>query len=131
MIERLLIALALAVALFGLYRLVQTRHRARASAQWRRREWDGNGQPSLLYFWSQACSPCVAQGHYLEQLPPQMVNRVKLEKIDAEAHQEMAASFGVFTLPTILFIDRQGSVRHVNYGLTDTNKLISQLESVL
>ena len=88
-------------------------------------------QPALLYFWSRQCVPCVTQAQFLQQLPQQMLQQIKIEKIDAEEEQEMAARYGVFTLPTTMFVDRQGSVRHVNYGLTPVQKLVGQLESVL
>lgn len=126
MIERIVISLALMALLVVAYSAVRRWHLRRASLSADRSE-----QPALLYFRSDTCAPCVTQARFLQQLPDQVARQIKIEKIDAEKDRETAARFGVFTLPTILLVDRQGSVRHVNYGLTDARKLARQLESVL
>lgn len=131
MLERILISLVLIAFLVVAYRLFQARHRSRAEKAAGRQLFLANGQPSLLYFWSDDCAPCVTQAKFLLQLPEQVREQVRVEKIDAEKESETAASYGVFTLPTTMLVDRQGSVRHVNYGLTDVRKLTGQLESIL
>lgn len=131
MFERILISLALIILLLAAYGLFQARHRVRAQKAVRRQPIMANGQPSLLYFWSDDCAPCVTQAQFLRQLPEQVREQVRVEKIDAEKEPEMAAIYGVFTLPTTMLVDGQGSVRHVNYGLTDVRKLTGQLENIL
>lgn len=131
MVERLIIALALMVALLAIYQVVQSRHKARASAQVALVSDEVSRQPSLLYFWSEHCAPCVTQAQFLQQLPQQMMRHIHFERIDAEKEHETAARYGVFTLPTTMLVDRRGSVKHVNYGLIDARKLTSQLESIL
>lgn len=132
MTERILISLALIVALVVAYRWFQTAHLARIAARAPRRGNDGaSSQPALVYFWSNHCAPCVTQAQFLQQLPQSTMRHIQIQKIDAEVEQEMAASYGVFTLPTILLVDRHGNVKHVNYGLTDASKLANQLESVI
>lgn len=131
MFERILISLALIILLLAAYGLFQARHRVRAQKAVRRQPIMANGQPSLLYFWSDDCAPCVTQAQFLRQLPEQVREQVRVEKIDAEKEPEMAATYGVFTLPTTMLVDGQGSVRHVNYGLTDVRKLTGQLENIL
>ncbi|MFW6069110.1 MAG: thioredoxin family protein [Chloroflexota bacterium] len=131
MFERILISLALIILLLVAYGLFQARHRVRVQKAVRRQVTLAMGQPSLLYFWSDDCAPCVTQAQFLQQLPEQVREQVRVEKIDAEKEREMAATYGVFTLPTTMLVDGQGSVRHVNYGLTDVRKLTGQLESIL
>lgn len=131
MFERILISLALIILLLAAYGLFQARHRVRAQKAFRRQPIMANDQPSLLYFWSDDCAPCVTQAQFLRQLPEQVREQVRVEKIDAEKEPEMAATYGVFTLPTTMLVDGQGSVRHVNYGLTDVRKLTGQLENIL
>jgi thioredoxin-like negative regulator of GroEL len=85
----------------------------------------------LLYFRSDACSPCVAQGRYLGIIEERFQPAVAFRKVEADAEQEVAARYGVFTLPTILILDSSGAVRHANYGLTDPQRLAYQLEKML
>lgn len=125
-LERAVISLALlallAIAYMGLRRWHVRRIGRRSGYGYR---------PALLYFRSDHCAPCVTQSRLLQQLPEQVTKQITIERIDAERERDTADSFGIFTLPTILLLDRQGSVRHVNYGLTDAGKLARQLESVL
>lgn len=131
MIERAMIALALITIMVAAYYLLQSSHKARASTQAALATSDTRRQPALLYFWSEHCAPCVTQAKVLQQLPEQKMRRIRFERIDAEEEVETAARYGVFTLPTTMLVDRQGSVKHVNYGLIDAHKLASQLESIL
>ncbi len=89
------------------------------------------GKPAVLYFRSDHCAPCAAQGRFLEQVQVAYGDRLAIEKIDADLRQDEAQRYGVFTLPTTLIVDAGGVVRHANYGLTDDRKLATQLETVL
>jgi thioredoxin-like negative regulator of GroEL len=131
MLERIVISLALIAVLLVAYRLFEAGHKARASSAKLSTRGDFARQPSLLYFRSDHCTPCVTQAQFLQQLPEQMTRQIKIEQIDAEKERDLAAKYGVFTLPTTMLVDRQGSVKHVNYGLIDAHRLTSQLESVL
>ena len=86
------------------------------------------GHQSLLYFRSDSCAPCHTQAYYLQALERDYSGQVAIQKIDVELQPEIASQYGVFTLPTTLIVDREGKVRHINYGLTDASKLAQQLE---
>lgn len=129
MIERLL--LTMIVALLGIAAFMAMRywHMRRANR--------ANGpnpasvdRPTLLYFRSDSCAPCVTQAHYLQALEQGYGSRVTIQKVDADVEPELASRYGIFTLPTTLIIDRSGEVRNINYGLTATKKLAGQLEKV-
>jgi len=126
MVERLLITVILAMTAVGAYAVVRKWQVRRVQ-----RNHKSGGQPSLLYFWSDHCAPCVTQSRVLQQLPAQVAHRIQIRQIDAERDSETAARYGVFTLPTTMLLDRDGSVRHVNYGLADAGKLVQQMESVI
>lgn len=123
MIERLalvLILAAAAVVAFYLFQRWQTRRMQRLPS---------SGRPTLLYFRADSCAVCPAQGRYIDQLAAQAAD-LTIERVDAERDPETAARYRVFTLPTTILIDGEGSVRHVNYGLTDVHKLGRQLAAL-
>jgi len=88
----------------------------------------GNGWPSILYFRSDHCAPCITQARFLQELQAEFGDRVAVEKVDVELESQRARSYGVFTLPTTLIVDRTGTVRQANYGLTDARTLAGQLQ---
>jgi thiol-disulfide isomerase/thioredoxin len=125
MIERLLIALAVTVVVVAAYEVLHESHKRRACGLTPRRD-----RPTLIYFRSTSCAPCIAQGRFVQQLKEQFEDRLVVEKIDADEDQEKAAQYGVFTLPTTLVVDENGVVRHANYGLTNARRLAQQLQSL-
>lgn len=125
MLERILIGAGLAllgVCAFALVRYVHLRRASRVAV--------ARGKPAVLYFRSDACVPCVTQGHFLQQLQAEFGDRIVVEKVDVDQEMEKAERFGVFTLPTTLVVDPGGQVRHANYGLADTHKLAAQVRGV-
>ena len=130
MLDRLLTSLAiglLAVAAVLVLRFVHSRRASRLSAKMTA----GDERPTILYFRSDSCGPCRAQSHHLRQLERELGDRLAVREIDAEREGELAARYGIFTLPTTLIADSGGQVKHVNYGLAAATTLARQLESVL
>ena len=91
----------------------------------------GATSPTLLYFRGDHCAVCPAQARAIEQFVARQTNDLRIETIDAERDPETAARYNVFTLPTTIWLDGDGQIRHVNYGLTDANKLDRQLTSLV
>jgi thioredoxin-like negative regulator of GroEL len=130
MFERFLLTLLLitiSMTLFFVVRRMHARRLDRLASPARA----GSTQPALVYFRSDSCGPCLAQGHYLQPLEKQFDGRLAIQKIDADVEPEIASHYGVFTLPTTLVMDGNGEVKYINYGLTTTSKLAEQVKKVL
>ena len=127
MFERLLLTLGLMLLGIAAYVVLRQVHLRRAS---RGLPAVAVGKPVILYFRSDACAPCAAQGRYLQQLQAEFGDFIVIEKVDADVDLATAEKYGVFTVPTTLIVDPQGTVRHANYGLADARKLAGQLRSL-
>ena len=57
-------------------------------------------QPSLIYFGSSNCAPCTTQELYLNSLEGEYGRVINVRRIDTDYEPEMAARYGVFTVPT-------------------------------
>ncbi len=126
MIERLLITLLISTLAVLAYRLFITYQRERATLV--SQAIGNHHHPRLLYFGSQTCGACIAQGHYLAKLEAPF--RAMVEAIDVEKMPHLAQQYGIMTLPTTILIDGTGKVRHINPGLTNPFKLTRQLEDL-
>lgn len=127
MIERLILVLLLAAMAVGAFQAFRLAHGRRIT-----RSVGGSGRttPTLLYFHSDNCAACPAQGRMLDQLLVKWNGRLTVERIDAEKEPETASRYGVFSLPTTILIDTTGHVKQINYGLTHTIKLEQQLTNL-
>ncbi|WP_417016597.1 thioredoxin [Alistipes sp.] len=72
-------------------------------------EWKYLGdKPALVDFYASWCGPCRALAPVLEELAAEYKDQIYIYKIDTEAEQELAAAFGIRSIPTLLFIPMEG-----------------------
>jgi putative thioredoxin len=62
--------------------------------------------PVLVDLWAEWCGPCKTLGPLLEKLAAEYNGAFRLAKIDVEAEQQLAAMFGVRSIPTVILIDK-------------------------
>lgn len=60
--------------------------------------------PVLVDLWAEWCGPCKSLGPILEKLAGEYNGAFRLAKIDVDAEQELAAMFGVRSIPTVILI---------------------------
>jgi putative thioredoxin len=60
--------------------------------------------PVLVDFWAAWCGPCKASGPILEKIVAGYNGALKLAKVDTDKEQQLAAIFGIRSLPTVVLV---------------------------
>jgi thioredoxin-like negative regulator of GroEL len=124
--ERILMAIVIVGAGVLAYWIILQMQRRRAARRSLARA--ATGRAAVLVFTSPTCAPCK-----LQQLP--IVDRVLLdwrdkievEIIDVTAKPEVAAQYGVWSLPTTIVLDAQRKVIAINQGVAHEHRLREQI----
>ena len=67
-------------------------------------EWKYLGdKPCIIDFYASWCGPCKTIAPILEDLAKEYEGQIYIYKVDTEAEQELAAAFGIRSIPSILF----------------------------
>lgn len=67
-------------------------------------EWKYLGdKPCIIDFYASWCGPCKMIAPVLEELAQEYAGEIYIYKIDTEKEQELAAAFGIRSIPTLLF----------------------------
>jgi thioredoxin 1 len=67
------------------------------------------GLPAIVDFYADWCGPCKTVAPVLEELSKEYEGKLLIYKVDTDAEQELSAVFGIQSIPTLLFIDANGS----------------------
>lgn len=67
-------------------------------------EWKYLGdKPCIIDFYADWCGPCKAIAPVLEELAKEYDGQIYIYKVDTEKEQELAAAFGIRSIPSLLF----------------------------
>ena len=73
------------------------------------KDWKYKGElPAIIDFYADWCGPCKVVAPVLEELSKEYEGKLLIYKVDTEAEQELAAVFGIQSIPTFIFINSEG-----------------------
>lgn len=73
------------------------------------KEWKFEGEkPAIIDFYADWCMPCKVVAPILEELSEDFKGKIDIYKINTEEERELSAMFGIQSIPSLLFIPKEG-----------------------
>ena len=93
------------------------------------RKFEGK-RPAIVDFYATGCGPCKALHPVLEELSKEYSGKVDIYQIDVDQEKELAAAFGIRSIPTLLLIPMKEEPR-ITQGALPKDQLKKAIDEFL
>ena len=90
----------------------------------------GSDIPVVVDFFATWCGPCRMMAPVIEELAEEYDGKVKIGKLDVDENSDIAARYGVMSIPTIILF-KNGEVFSKSVGLQDKEVLEGAIKEML
>lgn len=86
-----------------------------------------NSRPVLVDFWASWCMPCRMLSPVVDELAGELAGRCDVVKLNVDDCQELAARYGVMSIPTLIVFDK-GEAVDKSVGVLPKEDILSMVE---
>ena len=91
--------------------------------------YEGN-KPCIIDFYATWCGPCKKVSPILDELAKTYKDQIVIYKIDVDKEKKLATDFGIQSIPSLLFVPKNGTPR-MSQGALSKEEFINQIETFL
>ena len=86
-------------------------------------------KPVLVDFWASWCGPCMMLAPTIAEIADEYADTVKVAKINVDNAQELALSFGVESIPTLM-VFKDGKMINTSVGGRSKEQIVEMFENI-
>ena len=95
------------------------------------KDWKFEGElPCLIDFYADWCGPCKMVAPIMDELSELYKGKVNFYKINTETEHELAGAFGISSIPSLLFVPKNGQPQ-MAIGALPKETLVQVIENEL
>jgi len=95
------------------------------------KEWKlENGLPCIIDFYADWCGPCKMVTPVLDELQKEYYGKINIYKVDTEQEQDLASTFGIRSIPSLLFCPKEGKPQ-IAQGALPKQTFVELINNVL
>ena len=87
-------------------------------------------KPVLIDFWTEWCGPCKMIGPVVEEIAGEYEGKAVIGKLDVDTNPNIAAKFGIRSIPTLLVI-KNGQIVEKQIGAVPKAVLTQKIDAHL
>lgn len=95
------------------------------------KEWKYLGsKPAIIDFYADWCGPCRIMSPRVEEISREYAGKIIVYKVDTDKEQVLSANLGIQSLPTLVFIPKDGKPQ-ASMGVMPKESLVKAINEVL
>lgn len=88
-----------------------------------------NGRPMIVDFSATWCPPCRQLKPIFEKLAEEFKGRIDFVTVDVDQNPELSTSYGVQSIPMMVFLDKDGQIQNTIVGFQNRDQLLSAINT--